>query len=267
MRAATSCCSSRRRPSTSSLFSIFPLALQPGHQLLRLEPDHPHASRSSGSTTTSDLLADPVFWQAVGNTAILVGARRRHPGRAGHRAGALLRPPSAGHRGSCAASSSCPCCSRRSSSGLMWRALAQPRLGHGQLGPRRARPAPAALARRSVDRALHAGPRRLLAVDAVHLRHRLRAAPGAAPGRVRGGRGRRRRRTGRRSQHVTLPLLAPAIVFAAVFRAIDAFRSFDIVFGLTYGGPGRLHHDAELLRLGERLQLHALRLLRRRSRT
>ena len=26
----------------------------------------------------------------------------------------------------------------------------------------------------------------------------------------------------------------------AIFRAIDAFRSFDIVFGLTYGGPGRL---------------------------
>ena len=38
---------------------------------------------------------------------------------------------------------------------------------------------------------------------------------------------------------VTLPLLLPAIVFAAIFRAIDAFRSFDIVFGLTYGGPGR----------------------------
>jgi multiple sugar transport system permease protein len=40
-------------------------------------------------------------------------------------------------------------------------------------------------------------------------------------------------------RRITLPLLAPAIVFAAVFRAIDAFRSFDIVYGLTYGGPGR----------------------------
>jgi multiple sugar transport system permease protein len=39
-------------------------------------------------------------------------------------------------------------------------------------------------------------------------------------------------------RHVTLPLLAPAIVFAAIFRAIDSFRAFDIVFGLTYGGPG-----------------------------
>jgi multiple sugar transport system permease protein len=38
---------------------------------------------------------------------------------------------------------------------------------------------------------------------------------------------------------ITLPLLAPAIAFAAIFRGIDAFRSFDIVFGLTYGGPGR----------------------------
>ena len=38
--------------------------------------------------------------------------------------------------------------------------------------------------------------------------------------------------------HITLPLLAPAIAFAAVFRAIDAFRTFDLVYGLTNGGPG-----------------------------
>jgi len=41
----------------------------------------------------------------------------------------------------------------------------------------------------------------------------------------------------RRTLHVTLPLLAPAIVFAAVFRGIDAFRTFDLVYGLTNGGP------------------------------
>src|SRR5438874_1243667 len=40
-----------------------------------------------------------------------------------------------------------------------------------------------------------------------------------------------------RTLHVTLPLLAPAIVFAAVFRGIDAFRTFDLVYGLTNGGP------------------------------
>jgi multiple sugar transport system permease protein len=42
-----------------------------------------------------------------------------------------------------------------------------------------------------------------------------------------------------RLRYVTLPLLVPAIALAGVFRAIDAFRSFDLVFGLTYGGPGR----------------------------
>ena len=32
-------------------------------------------------------------------------------------------------------------------------------------------------------------------------------------------------------------MLMPAIVFAAVFRGIDAFRTFDLVYGLTNGGP------------------------------
>jgi multiple sugar transport system permease protein len=40
-----------------------------------------------------------------------------------------------------------------------------------------------------------------------------------------------------RTAFLTLPLLLPAIVFAGVFRAIDAFRTFDLVFGLTNGGP------------------------------
>jgi ABC-type sugar transport system permease subunit len=40
-----------------------------------------------------------------------------------------------------------------------------------------------------------------------------------------------------RTFYITLPLLAPAIVFAGVFRAIDAFRTFDLVYGLTNGGP------------------------------
>ena len=38
---------------------------------------------------------------------------------------------------------------------------------------------------------------------------------------------------------VTLPLLMPAIIFAAVFRGVDSFRSFDLIFGLSYGGPAR----------------------------
>jgi multiple sugar transport system permease protein len=40
-------------------------------------------------------------------------------------------------------------------------------------------------------------------------------------------------------RRITLPMLMPAIVFAAIFRAVDAFRSFDLIYGLSYGGPAR----------------------------
>jgi multiple sugar transport system permease protein len=40
-------------------------------------------------------------------------------------------------------------------------------------------------------------------------------------------------------RRITLPMLMPAIVFSAVFRAVDAFRSFDLIYGLSYGGPAR----------------------------
>ena len=38
--------------------------------------------------------------------------------------------------------------------------------------------------------------------------------------------------------HVTLPLLKPALLMALLFRTIDAFRVFDLVFVMTQGGPG-----------------------------
>jgi ABC-type sugar transport system permease subunit len=37
---------------------------------------------------------------------------------------------------------------------------------------------------------------------------------------------------------ITLPLLRPAIVVAFLFRALDAFRVFDVVYVMTGGGPG-----------------------------
>jgi len=37
---------------------------------------------------------------------------------------------------------------------------------------------------------------------------------------------------------ITLPLLAPAILVAFLFRALDAFRVFDIIYVVTGGGPG-----------------------------
>jgi ABC-type sugar transport system permease subunit len=37
---------------------------------------------------------------------------------------------------------------------------------------------------------------------------------------------------------ITLPLLRPALLVAALFRTLDAFRVFDVVYVMTGGGPG-----------------------------
>jgi ABC-type sugar transport system permease subunit len=42
----------------------------------------------------------------------------------------------------------------------------------------------------------------------------------------------------RRLLHLTLPLLKPALLVALIFRTLDAFRVFDLVFVITGGGPG-----------------------------
>jgi ABC-type sugar transport system permease subunit len=42
----------------------------------------------------------------------------------------------------------------------------------------------------------------------------------------------------RQFRYVTLPLLRPAILVALIFRTLDAFRVFDLVYVMTGGGPG-----------------------------
>lgn len=39
-------------------------------------------------------------------------------------------------------------------------------------------------------------------------------------------------------RYVTLPLLAPTILIAVILRSIDAFKTFDIIYTMTAGGPG-----------------------------
>lgn len=46
---------------------------------------------------------------------------------------------------------------------------------------------------------------------------------------------------------ITLPLLAPALIVAVVFRALDAVRVFDLVIVLTGGGPGTATEPLTLL--------------------
>lgn len=38
--------------------------------------------------------------------------------------------------------------------------------------------------------------------------------------------------------HITLPLLKPAILVTLIFRTLDAFRVFDLIYVLSGGGPG-----------------------------
>lgn len=39
-------------------------------------------------------------------------------------------------------------------------------------------------------------------------------------------------------RHLTLPLLLPSLTVALMFRTVDAFRVFDLIYVLTRGGPG-----------------------------
>jgi multiple sugar transport system permease protein len=39
-------------------------------------------------------------------------------------------------------------------------------------------------------------------------------------------------------RYITLPLVLPFIIIAAMIRTIDAVKSFDIIFAITQGGPG-----------------------------
>jgi multiple sugar transport system permease protein len=41
-----------------------------------------------------------------------------------------------------------------------------------------------------------------------------------------------------RFRHITLPLVAPFLMVAAIIRTIDAVKAFDIIFVISQGGPG-----------------------------
>lgn len=41
-----------------------------------------------------------------------------------------------------------------------------------------------------------------------------------------------------RFRRITLPMITPTIIVAVLFRAMEALRTFDLVYGLTGGGPG-----------------------------
>jgi ABC-type sugar transport system permease subunit len=58
----------------------------------------------------------------------------------------------------------------------------------------------------------------------------------------------------RRLTHITLPLLRPALLVAFLFRALDAFRVFDLMYVMTGGGPGTATEPVALLTFSTLLQ-------------
>jgi ABC-type sugar transport system permease subunit len=58
----------------------------------------------------------------------------------------------------------------------------------------------------------------------------------------------------RQLRRITLPLLGPAMVVALIFRTLDAFRVFDLVYVLTGGGPGTSTEPIALYAFGAMLQ-------------
>ena len=48
-------------------------------------------------------------------------------------------------------------------------------------------------------------------------------------------------------RHVTLPLVWPFIVVAAVIRRIDALKAFDTIFVISNGGPGTASETLNIL--------------------
>ena len=225
-----------------------------------LQPDQGHVDAGSGSATTSDL---------VHEQRVLAGRQEHgdpHDGAgvaiqvvARHGARALLQPEPArlGDR----ARDPDPADAADADRGRADVAgAAQPAVGPAQLGRGQARasatsagsPTPTSRSGRSSSSTRGSG-RRSSSSSSTRAcrrcrRRSSRRAPSTAPA---GSSGLR---------YLTLPLLMPAIVFAAVFRGIDAFRTFDLVFGLTNGGPVTVDLDALVRGLPERLRVPALRL-------
>lgn len=54
--------------------------------------------------------------------------------------------------------------------------------------------------------------------------------------------------------HITIPLLRPAFLVALIFRTLDAFRVFDLIYVLTGGGPGTATEPVSLYTFDTLLQ-------------
>jgi multiple sugar transport system permease protein len=56
--------------------------------------------------------------------------------------------------------------------------------------------------------------------------------------------------------HVTLPMLRPIIAITLIFRGMEAFRAFDVIYTVTKGGPGRASETLILRAFLETFSFH-----------
>jgi multiple sugar transport system permease protein len=57
---------------------------------------------------------------------------------------------------------------------------------------------------------------------------------------------------------ITLPLLKPIFIIALIFRLMDAFKSFDVIYSVTKGGPGHATETMVVRAYLESLSYHRL---------
>ena len=197
---------------------------------------------------------DDRFWHALGQH---LGLRRRIARRGG-RPGLRHRPDAdpAEADGRTAARHD-PAADHRDADRRRLRLAAdvQPDARPAELSPLAGRRRPA-----GVDLQPDAGdarpdPGRDLAAHAGDHAHRLHRSAGAAEGDDRGGAGRRGAGRARSFGSIKLPLIKPILMVGVLFRVIDLFKTFDIFYILTRGGPGVVDRDARRLCLHGRLRL------------
>ncbi|HET9209184.1 MAG TPA: sugar ABC transporter permease [Thermoanaerobaculia bacterium] len=210
-----------------ALVALFPLGWNFWESLHRHDLRMPWLGRPFvGLANYGELLADRRFWESMGHTALFTAASVSLEMALGL-AFALALDRSFRLRGAARAAALIPWALPTVVAGLIWRFLFDPQAGiagGGWLtGPATAW-VPVVLAdvwksTPFVALLLLAG---LQGIDPAL--HEAAVVDGAGPW--------------RRLWRITLPLLKPALLVALVFRTLDAFRVFDLLYVLTGGGPG-----------------------------
>ena len=191
---------------------------------------------SSGWDNYARILGDSYFWRALGNTAVIVLVVVHVELLLGLGM-ALLFASGLPMRRLLLAVVLAPYAVSEVAAVVMWRYLFDPEVGHVTYALQALGLPPLDWAVEPFARAVAGGAAQRLAAPALHLHDPLRRAPGAAASNSTKPRASTARARWQAFRRVTLPLLVPALLIAALFRLIFAFRLFSEVWLMTGGGP------------------------------